>query len=60
VKSVARGSPAWSAGVQGGDRVARVNGEDVAVRGDIILAVGGIEFGPGEAVMRKIRRATAP
>jgi serine protease Do len=55
VKTVARGSPAWSAGVQGGDRVARVNGEDIVVRGDIILAVGGIEFGPGEAVMRKIR-----
>ena len=55
VKTVARGSPAWSAGVQGGDRVARVNGEDIVVRGDIILAVGGIEFGPGEAVIRKIR-----
>jgi serine protease Do len=55
VKTVARASPAWSAGVQGGDRVARLNGEDIVVRGDIILAVGGIEFGPGEAVMRKIR-----
>ena len=25
------------------------------VRGDIILAVGGVEFGPGETVMRQIR-----
>jgi S1-C subfamily serine protease len=55
VKTVARGSPAWLAGIQGGDRVARVNGEDIVVRGDIILAVGGVEFGPGETVMRQIR-----
>ena len=55
VKTVARGSPAWSAGVQDGDRVARVNGEDIVVRGDIILAVGGVEFGPGEAVVQRIR-----
>ena len=25
------------------------------VRGDIILAVGGVEFGPGEAVVQRIR-----
>jgi serine protease Do len=55
VKTVARGSPAWLAGIQGGDRIARVNGEDIVVRGDIILAVGGVEFGPGEAVVRRIR-----
>jgi serine protease Do len=55
VKTVARGSPAWLAGVQGGDRIARVNGEEIVVRGDIILAVGGVEFGPGESVMRRIR-----
>jgi serine protease Do len=55
VKTVARGSPAWLAGVQGGDRIARVNGEDIVVRGDIILEVGGVEFGPGEAVMQQIR-----
>src|SRR5437870_4839515 len=41
VKTVAKGSPAWMAGIQGGDRAARINGEDLVVRGDIILAVGG-------------------
>jgi S1-C subfamily serine protease len=55
VKTVAKGSPAWLAGIQGGDRVARINGEDIVVRGDIILAVGGVQFGPGEAVLREIR-----
>jgi hypothetical protein len=39
----------------GGDCVARINGEDIVVRGDIILAVGGVPFGPGELVVRQIR-----
>jgi len=55
VKTVAKGSPAWMAGIQGGDRAARINGEDIVVRGDIILAVGGVEFGPGAVVMQRIR-----
>jgi S1-C subfamily serine protease len=55
VKTVAKGSPAWMAGIQGGDRAARINGEDVVVRGDIILSVGGVEFGPGDVVMQRIR-----
>ena len=55
VKTVAKGSPAWMAGIQGGDRAARINGEDIVVRGDIILAVGGVEFGPGDVVMLRIR-----
>jgi len=42
VKSVAKGSPAWDAGVQGGDRTATIGGEEIVVRGDIILAVAGI------------------
>ena len=55
VRTVAKGSPAWDAGIQGGDRVAHINGEDVVVRGDIILAVGGVPFGPGEGVIERIR-----
>ena len=55
VRTVAKGSPAWNAGIQGGDRVARINGEDIVVRGDIILAVGGVPFGPGELIMQQIR-----
>ncbi len=42
VKSVAKGSPAWDAGVQGGDRTATIGGQEIVVRGDIILAVAGI------------------
>jgi S1-C subfamily serine protease len=56
VKTVAKGSPAWKAGIQGGDRAARINGEDLVVRGDIILAIAGIEFGPGDVVLRRIRQ----
>jgi serine protease Do len=55
VKTVAKGSPAWKAGIQGGDRVARINGEDLVVRGDIILAIAGIDFGPGDVVLKQIR-----
>jgi S1-C subfamily serine protease len=40
VKTVARGSPAWDMGIQGGDRVATVAGQELVVRGDIILTVG--------------------
>jgi S1-C subfamily serine protease len=55
VKTVAKDSPAWLAGIQGGDRVARISEEDIVVRGDIILAVGGVQFAPGEVVLRQIR-----
>jgi S1-C subfamily serine protease len=55
VKTVAKGSPAWRAGLLGGDRGARISGEDLVLRGDIILTVGGVEFGPGDVVMRRIR-----
>ena len=54
VKVVAEGSPAWQAGVQGGDRTARINGEDIVVRGDIILAVAGVEISPGADAVNEI------
>jgi serine protease Do len=42
VKTVAKDSPAWNAGVQGGDRTATIGGETIVVRGDVILAVAGV------------------
>ena len=42
VKTVAKGSPAWKAGVLGGDRTATVNGQEIVVRGDVILEMAGI------------------
>ncbi len=42
VKTVAQNSMAWNMGLQGGDRLITVGGRDVALGGDIILAVEGI------------------
>jgi serine protease Do len=42
VKIVPKGSPAWNMGIQGGDRTATISGQDIAVRGDIILTMAGI------------------
>jgi serine protease Do len=42
VKTVAKGSPAWKAGVLGGDRTATINGQEIVVRGDVILEMVGI------------------
>jgi len=44
VKTVAKDSPAWHAGVLGGDRVATINGQDIVVHGDIILDMDGIRI----------------
>jgi S1-C subfamily serine protease len=42
VKTVPMGSPAWDMGIQGGDRIATIDGQEIAVRGDIILTIAGI------------------
>ncbi len=42
VKTVARDSPAWKAGVMGGDRTAVINGQEIVVHGDVILEMIGI------------------
>ena len=42
VNTVPKGSPAWDMGIQGGDRTATINGQEIVVRGDIILAMAGI------------------
>jgi serine protease Do len=55
VKTVAKGSPAWSAGVHGGDRTAIIDGQEIVVRGDVILDVVGIPVRT-EDDMPKIRK----
>ena len=42
VKVVPKESPAWQMGLQGGDRTATIAGQDIVVRGDIVLAMAGI------------------
>ena len=42
VKTVAKNSPAWKAGVLGGDRTATIQGQEIVVRGDVILEIAGI------------------
>src|SRR6267142_5761689 len=48
VKTVAKGSPGWDMGLMGGDRIAVVAGEQVAVGGDIILSVEGLPVGQAD------------
>ena len=54
VSVVPMGSPAWSMGIQGGDRTATIEGQDVVVRGDIVLSMAGITI-TSEVDMPRIR-----
>ena len=56
VRVVPMGSPAWLMGIQGGDRVATIGGQEIAVRGDIVLAMAGIAI-KSDADLSKIREA---
>ena len=58
VKTVAKGSPAWSAGILGGDRTALINGQEIVVRGDVIVEVAGIAIRSAED-LAKVRSAVA-
>jgi S1-C subfamily serine protease len=51
---VAMGSPAWNMGMAGGDRTATVGGQEIVVRGDIVLSMAGIPI-QSEADLPKIR-----
>jgi len=48
------GSPAWDMGLQGGDRIATIRGQELVVRGDIILSMAGISI-KSETDVPKIR-----
>ncbi|HUO65290.1 MAG TPA: trypsin-like peptidase domain-containing protein [Terriglobales bacterium] len=58
VKTVAQGSSAWDMGLLGGDKIATIGGQQIAVGGDIILAVDGVPIGP-DGNIEKIRNRLA-
>jgi len=58
VKTVAKASPAWDMGLLGGDKIATIAGQQIAVGGDIILTVDGIGAESGDSV-EKIRARLA-
>src|SRR5881397_3444886 len=58
VKTVAQGSSAWDMGLQGGDKIATIGGQQIAVGGDIILSVDGLPVGSDDNV-EKIRHKLA-
>src|SRR5262247_303078 len=58
VKTVAQGSTAWKMGLAGGDRIVTIGGQEVAVRGDIILSVDDIPV-VSEDNIEKIRNKLA-
>jgi serine protease Do len=58
VKTVAQGSSGWDMGLQGGDKIATIGGQQIAVGGDIILSVDGMVVGSDDNI-DKIRRRLA-
>jgi serine protease Do len=58
VKTVAQGSSAWDMGLTGGDKIATIGGQQIAVGGDVILTVDGMPVGSEDNV-EKIRRRLA-
>jgi serine protease Do len=54
VSVVPKGSPAWDMGLQGGDRTATISGQEIVVRGDIVLTMAGIAI-RSDADVPKIR-----
>ncbi len=52
VKTVAKGSSAWDMGLLGGDKIATIGGQQIAVGGDIIVSVDGIHVGSDDNLER--------
>jgi S1-C subfamily serine protease len=52
VKTVAKGSVGWDMGLLGGDKIATIAGQEIAVGGDIILSVDGMPIGSPENIER--------
>jgi serine protease Do len=59
IKTVAKDSPGWEMGLRGGDRVATIGGQQVVVRGDILLTIEGIQVGEAENYQKIRERLTA-
>ena len=58
VKTVAKGSAGWDMGLLGGDKIATIGGQQIAVGGDVILSVDDMPVG-SEDNMEKIRNRLA-
>jgi serine protease Do len=58
VKTVAQGSSGWNMGLLGGDKIATIGGQEIAVGGDVILSVDDMPVGSDDNV-DKIRRRLA-
>jgi S1-C subfamily serine protease len=56
VRTVPKGSPAWEMGLLGGDQMATIGGQELPVRGDIVLEMAGIAI-KEEADVPRIREA---
>jgi serine protease Do len=54
VSVVPMGSPAWDMGILGGDRIATIRGQELVVRGDVVLSMAGIVI-KSDADLPKIR-----
>jgi S1-C subfamily serine protease len=54
VSVVPMGSPAWDMGMLGGDRTATIRGQEIVVRGDVVLSMAGIPI-TSEADLPRIR-----
>jgi len=55
ISVVPKGSPAWDMGLLGGDRTATIAGQDIVVRGDVVLAMAGIPI-KSDADLPRIRQ----
>jgi S1-C subfamily serine protease len=59
VKTVAQGSSGWDMGLLGGDKIATIGGQQIAVGGDVILAVDDVPVGSDDSVERIRNRLAA-
>jgi S1-C subfamily serine protease len=60
VKNVAKDSPAARMGVRGSTRVVRIDGQDVPLGGDVILAVEGVPMMPQQTAQLRERLSRLP
>jgi serine protease Do len=59
VKTVAQGSVGWDMGLLGGDKIATVGGQQIAVGGDVILSVDDMPVGSDDNIEKIRNRLSA-
>ena len=59
VKTVAQGSVGWDMGLLGGDKIATIGGQQIAVGGDVILSVDDMPVGSDDNVEKIRHRLSA-